>query len=349
MSKRILLVDISVTGHRLAYIDALRCTGECICLLPKDEILDFPYVELKSGFDKKRTFITYVKFINEINSVVKREKIDVVHFLCGDALYRFFGLGLSIIKAKKIVTFHHMAFSRIKTIAIKNIYNNITYGVVHTEHLFETLTKLGIQNVSHIEYPVFGIPIENSKEESRQILELPTHKKILAVMGGTQRYKGLDVLLTALNDVNEDFFIIICGPERDYTSDYILEKSKDYNTKVKLMLRFLDDIEFQNVINATDILLLPYTFEFDGASGPLAESTIYRKMVIASEHGSLGQLVKQNHLGYTFKTENAKDLALTIDKALQEDNKWDSVAESYRDSLKVETFQEKYSKLYEEE
>lgn len=346
MNKRILLVDISVNGHRLAYIKALRDSNESICLLPVDDAVTFPYVEIKSEFDKKRTIQTYFGFIFEINKLIDEYKISVVHLLCGDALYRFMGIGLNFIKAKTIVTFHHMTFSKIKQMAIKGIFRNVDCGVVHTEYLYEKLHSLKIENVTHIEYPVFSEQLECSKKESREILGLPIEMKILCVMGGTQRYKGLDILLEALNDVNEKFFLVVSGPEREYSKEYIEGKTCKYKEQVKLMLRFLEEKEFQHLINASDFVMLPYRFEFDGASGPLADSTIYRKTVIAAGHGSLGGLVVQNHLGYTFETENVLSLTRTIESALQSEMKWDEVAERYRNSLQVEAFQEKYKNEY---
>jgi len=347
MENKILLVDISISGHRMGYIDAIRKKTKCECLLPYDKNIEFIYYRMESEFDQKRNIINYIKFIREINRIVKRDNIEIVHILCGDAIYKFFGLGLNVISVPTIITFHHMSFSKLKKVAIKNIFKNIDIGVVHTNYLFFELKKMKIDNIEHIEYPVFGMKCNNSQEQSRNLLDLPYSKKILTVMGGTQRYKGLDILLEALNYVNEDFYLFICGPERDFKKEYINEAIKYYKDRVKLQLRFLDDFEFQNAINASDIIILPYRYEFDGASGPLAESTMYKKEIIASNHGSLGKIVNQYHLGETFETENSKSLALVIEKSFREKFIWDEIAEKYRISLTVENFQEKYKELYD--
>lgn len=346
MSK-VLLVDISIKGHRLNYIEALRKNSDTICLLPEDETITFSYEKMRCGINSKRNIITYIRLLNEIKTVVKKHNIDVIHFLCGDALYKFFGIGLAFLGAKVIVTFHHMVFTKLKLLSIKRIFKRISRGVVHTRYLKEKLNNYSINNAVHIEYPVFNtLDYSPDIEESRKVFELPNNKTVLSVIGGTQHYKGLDILLEALNKINEDFILFICGPERDFSKEYIREHSSCYLDKVYLDLRYLSDLEYRHAINASDYVILPYRYEFDGASGPLADSTYFRKKVIASEHGSLGQLVTDSELGYTFKTEDANDLARVISNALVKKTDWTDKAEKYRESLSVACFQGKYKELY---
>ena len=87
---------------------------------------------------------------------------------------------------------------------------------------------------------------------------------------------------------------------------------------------------------------------FDGASGGLVDAVVAGKPVIGAEHGALGELIRSNHLGYTFKTEDADDLARVIDKALSEGFMLDDTAERYRSSLDPESFRNKYYRLYDE-
>ena len=344
MSK-ILLVDISIQGHRKAYLKALQ-SEQILYLLPCNDQFKCDYIQIESGFDIKRTIRSYLCFLKEINDIVKKNNVIVVHFLCGDALYRFFGFGLSSIKAKIIVTFHHMVFKFSKRLAIKHIFKNINYGVVHTESLYVELSHMGINNSLHIEYPIFNQPVDTSVQESRKIFGMDTDKLVLAVIGGTQYYKGLDILLDALQLVTHEFHLFICGPERYFDKKYIIDKMFNRLGDVTLELRFLNDIEYQHAVNVADIIVLPYRREFDGASGPLSDSTIYRKMIIASEHGSLGNLVSNNHLGLTFRSESPKDLSVIIERSFESKFVWDHVAESYRNSLSVEKFVENYQKAY---
>lgn len=347
---KILFIDISIKGHRLGYLRALaNCVNDFVLLLPDDTAnIGLPYIPIKSGFDKKRSLKNYLRFVKEIQDLIRSKEITAVHFLCGDALYKFFGFGLRSLDVPTLVTFHHMVFKMVKAISIKRIFKNIDFGIIHTSHLFTELLNRDIKNAVHIEYPVFNKIIDTTIEDSRAYFNLPNSKEtpIISVMGGTQYYKGLDILLKALKLVNENFLLFICGPERKFTKDYIEEETNSFKNKVVTNLKFLTDTEFANAINASDIIVLPYRYEFDGASGPLAESVIYRKYIIGSSHGSLGRLIIDNQLGCTFKTEDSIDLAKKLNWILQSDRKWSLKAEEYRMSLKVDYFCSAYRKLY---
>ena len=70
------------------------------------------------------------------------------------------------------------------------------------------------------------------------------------------------------------------------------------------------------MMSCVDIFVLPYRKEFDGASGPLTEAVVREKMIVSSDHGSLGKIVNSNHLGITFESENSKELEKALSRAL---------------------------------
>lgn len=84
-----------------------------------------------------------------------------------------------------------------------------------------------------------------------------------------------------------------------------------------LNLKWLSREEYIDSIVASDYIILPYTREFNGASGPLAEGVVANKVIIGSNYGSLGKIITENELGYTFEVENSEDLANVIDNALK--------------------------------
>ena len=73
----------------------------------------------------------------------------------------------------------------------------------------------------------------------------------------------------------------------------------------------------------------------------------YGKTIIGPNHGSLGQIIKDNHLGYTFESENVDDLARTINKALSETFIYDEYAKKYQSSLSVDSFIDSHKNLYD--
>lgn len=343
---KILYVDISLQGHRKKYLEALATASESILLLPQElnTVTNTQYI-MGSNYDKKRSLFTYYKWIKEIRELVRKEQIDIVHFLCGDALYRYFGLLLPTIPCKVFITYHHMLFSTIRKLSLRNLFSH-SVGIVHTDALLDGLTKIGINNVKKIEYPVFMEEVSISNYDAKRKLGLQLDRPCITVLGGTQRYKGLDILLSALNNVNAPFQLYITGLERAFSKDYIIEHSKKYQKNVKLHLSRLTEEEYRDAVAATDLIVLPYRYEFDGASGPMIEGVWNRKYIVGASHGSMGRIIQEHNLGTTFKTEDPSDLARVLNIILQNIPRWSQEAESYRKELTVEKFIERYLSLY---
>lgn len=346
---RILFVDISLKGHRLPYIRALAENNEgSVALLPeKSENIYCKQRVMHSGYDRKRNFITYSRWIAEICQACKEEKIDLVHFLCGDALYRFFGIGLRSLPCPAVVTYHHMQFSFLRKISLKRIFISTKTGVVHTDYLLQGLNSIGIKNAEVIDYPVFSKAALVNKYEAKCQFGLPEDVPCLVALGGTAKYKGLDILLEALKLVKAPFLLHIAGKPVDFDEAYIKEQTKTYSSAVLCNLRRISDEEFSIAAAAADVVVLPYRFEFDGASGPMIEGIWNRKYIVGAEHGSMGSIIRKYSLGRTFMTENPEDLAKVLNEILTRRREWTESAERYRETLTVDFFLNRYAILYE--
>ena len=346
---KVLYIDVSLRGHRLNYLKALVDNEwESIVLLPEEsDIISCRQFVMTSGYDIRRDILHYCRWIAEIKTLVRVENVDVVHFLCGDALYRFFGMFLNGIPARVVITYHHVLFSKIRNISLKNIFRESEIGIVHTEYLKESLQKIGIQNVKKVEYPVFGDCVQVNSQYAKAKLGLPLDRPCIVVLGGTQRYKGIDILIDALKEVNTPFYLYITGLERDFSQEYIQKQTSGYADSVGYCMRRLSEVEYKLAIAATDYVVLPYRFEFDGASGPMIEGVWNRKFIIGAEHGSMGSIIERYHLGRTFKTENAKDLARVLNEVLGKKEKWSQEAEEFREQLTVDYFIKGYREIYE--
>lgn len=337
---RVLYIDISLRGHRVQYLQALVKDNQgCIALLPeKNEAIACEQIMMRSGYDKIRNFVTYISWLNEIRNIVKARDIEIVHFLCGDALYKFFGIGLGTIQARIIVTYHHMQFSSLRKISIKSIFSRTDYGIVHTDHLKNELEKLLVSNVKKIEYPMFGANEIIDTEYAKKKLDLPLDRPAIVILGGTQKYKGLDILLDALKKVDKPFYLYITGVERDISLDFIINETKTYQNSVKCNMKRLTDEEYQVALSATDYIVLPYRKEFDGASGPMIEGVWNRKPIIGADHGSMGDIIRGHNLGVTFSSEDSNDLSIVLNKVLSCPLEWTKEAESFRENITIEQF-----------
>ena len=178
-------------------------------------------------------------------------------------------------------------------------------------------------------------------------IKINNEDKVLLALGGTRDDKGIDILLEALKTVKGKFHLLIAGEEGYFTRDFILAESAGYQSHVSLLLQHLNDEQFALCLNAADIIVLPYRKIFDGASGPLADGAYLGKMIIGPLHKSLGKVIRDNHLGLTFETENAESLARVIDEALSVNFQPDENYREYQSRLLVKVFREHYKKIYE--
>lgn len=344
---RILLIETKITGHHLPYAQKLGEIEKCeikYLISEKCDDIDKDQIIMKN---QPNSFREYLLWLKEIKEVAINNNIDVIHFLYGDILYRFFGLGLYKLKKFKVLaTFHQIRRSVLRDFSRKLIFNKIDCGIVHTNAIKELLNRLDIKNVKHIEYPQFSeLPIKD-KIEARKFFGIEGENIVIGAIGGTRTDKGLDLLLESLKYVDRKFNLLIAGKEQDFTENFIEEKTREYREKVTKYIKFLDDNELNLALNAVDIIVLPYRKCFDGASGPLAEGVWIRKTIIGPNHGSLGEIITSNCLGYTFESENVENLTKVIINSIDNRYEWTEKAEKYRDKLNVRTFKYEYENIY---
>lgn len=354
---KLLLIDAVMYGHHKTYfealMDGLEAEHQVIGVVPDGYenpryrlIHATLYRENMSAKDMHA--IAYLEWMYRIGKIIKEEKPDIVHFLYGDIMYRYFGAGLRFCgKAKTVVTFHQVRRSRVRDISIKRICRQITQGVLHTDKLVNDLNELGIKNIQKIEYPCFGQKCDCSQAEAQKELGLDTKQcPVLLALGGTRYDKGLDILLDALDVVQTPFYLLVAGYPETYDEAYIAEHIKPYKERVTCILKYLSDEEFALCIAAADLIVLPYRKSFDGASGPLGEGVAKDKIIVGADHGSLGQTIRENHLGYVFKSENKDELADAIEYALSKPFVRDSEYRAYQKKISPHTFIENYQTLY---
>ncbi len=343
-----LLVDTYSKGHHLSYVTSLaeECSeyGNAVVLMPGDAetaicAINNVHFELiaKDG---------YLNLLKQIKVLVKKYNIDIVHFVYADAFMKYFGLGIAGLKCSVVATFHQIRNSFLRDFSRKCFFKSIDCGVVHTDYILKNLCNSGIKNVIHIEYPYFQTVKQIEQSTARAELGIPQDVPVFLALGGTRYDKGLDILLHALQKVEQPFFLLVAGKEMSFKKTDIEQMAQAYTDRIKLIMKFLSDEEFRMCLSACDFVVLPYRKSFDGASGPLGEGVAYSKTVIASNHGSLGVLVNKNHLGYTFESEDIQQLADTITSAVLKGHVKDDVYLAYQKELNPKCFQQMYVECY---
>lgn len=348
----ILYVEFNFYGHRLKYISAfkpLEGEGYNLYYLVPQKAECFPddrQTVMSSRFNEKRTLKTYLAFIKEVKRAVKKLNIDAVHILDGDFLYRYFGIGLKGIKAKIVITYHHMDLSGIKKFSVKRIFRASYAGIVHTAKIKNDLMGAGIKNAKYIDYPMLDIISPKTAPEARIFFGIRNPAPVLAAVGNLVEYKGFDLLISALNEVKYPCVLLAAGEPLCYDDEYIKKNLTNNLVTVKTCLKHLSEEEFSAAIRASDVVMIPYRSVFEGASGPLVSAAQHKKVVIGADHGSIGDIIKTYSLGATFKSDNAASLAEAINAYLAKPFVFSKKAEEFAERSSVKLFINKNAAVY---
>lgn len=348
---KILLVEPNLMGHRTAYLDhILKMRGvEFYLYAPKNLDVEADKY-FKSTFKNRKSFAEYLRWIQEINKIVRDLQIDIIHITDGDSIMRWLGDGLGNgMNSKLVITYHHFFPGLSRKISYRCMCKN-GVAVVHTQAVQEALTKYGVRKVERIEYPAFSYEDyeKYDKEKCREKYGLPVDIPVIGIVGGMCKYKNILKFLDTMKECNEDFFLLIKGKTVDLTEKDILNAIEPYKNRVQYKFDVLSEEEFHESIVACDIVFCIYGKHFDGASGPLADGVCTEKFILGCSHGSLGQIINDYHLGLTAKCDDKDDIldktktAIKISKLFR----YDEIALKYKAKLNPHKFINGYKEIY---
>lgn len=352
---KVLLCERQLAGHRGKYLERIAAIPgvDFYCYAPEN--LGFPEGRF-FAFDAAlltRKVGDYLKWIARIRRIVKENGIDIVHILDGDSIMRYFGLGFGTFGGTKlVVTYHHFfsGFAR-KLSYCGMLAPKGAVAVVHTQSVRDSLLKNGIRSVKLCEYPAFDFYRISQKDaaKAREYWKLPAGLPVIGMVGGMNAYKNIPRFLSALQGCRQDFRLLICGKPGEVGEGDIRKYIAGFEDKVTLHARRLSEEEYDLAIAASDIIYCIYDHSFDGASGPLTDGVCAGKMILSCDHGSLGHIVRTNHLGFSAEAEDEAQILQRTEEALKALSgfSYDETAAEYRDSLKPEKFLEKYRGIYE--
>lgn len=348
---KVLMIDTALDGHHIAYLKEIvhGCKNDFTLVLPEktDEFKNLKVITYSPVDLGNKRYLSYINWMRELVKIAKKEKPDIVHFLVGDVYYKYFGSGLEMFRDfRTVMTIHWIRKGYLKRLSLKRFCRQVDFVVVHSSYLLKEVQREGIENSYLIQYPQFKKPNLITKNEARDYWKINAKVPVILSLGNTREDKGLDVLIKALNKVNHPFHLLVAGKPEKFDASYINAHTQKYASQVTMCLRYLTDKEVELAIMAADIIALPYKASFNGASGPLGEGVSYGKCIIGSDHGNLGDTIHENHLGYTFETENADSLAEVLNEALGQKFILDDKYMAYKESLAPELFVKRYDNLY---
>ncbi len=202
----------------------------------------------------------------------------------------------------------------------KYFFKPVNYFVLLSKKVKDDLLSLKpdakYKILSHPVYSNFGEPVP--KEEAKRKLNL-TDKKLVLFFGFIRDYKGLDILLKSMAEIKEkeEIKLIVAGEFYSNRVFYLnLIDELEIKNKVHLFTDFIPTAEVKYYFSACDVVILPYKDATQ--SGIVQIAMNFRKPVIATDVGGLGEVILDNETGYVVEKENPKALAEVIRKFYKE-------------------------------
>ena len=158
-------------------------------------------------------------------------------------------------------------------------------------------TSKPVRQVVHPLYDNFGESV--SKQEARQRLSLPENEKIILFFGFIRKYKGLDVLLEAMNDLRireAGIKLLVAGEYYEDRKEYDdLIARLEISSQLILRTDFIPDSEVRYYLSAADFVIQPYRNATQSGVTPLAYH--FEKPMLVTNVGGLPDLVQDGKVG----------------------------------------------------
>lgn len=269
--------------------------------------------------DEKPDIVYIMQFHNKISPSIigaaKKRKIPVIHrisdfqYMCPNALFYNDKTGVcedclngkrwSCVKNKCVL--NSTVYSCIKMSAkwlhdMMGITKKINAFVVPSSFTISKLKKYGIPDDKLIHIPTFF----NIKEKDPQV----DYQPFVLFVGRIEKQKGLMTLVKSFAET--DYHLKIIGFSNDGYEDELKTYLKDKQHHIEFLGRKTFD-EIIPYLKSCLCTIVPSEW-YDNFPNVILESFAYKKPVIATDFGSLPELVHQGQTGLTFKYGDTDDL-----------------------------------------
>ena len=371
--KTIALIDPYSSGHHIEYarhaIKAARIIGYKILIicnadmkialagdLKKSDSIKLLELDIEKAFFFRE--IEKIKYILNLNAVLKKNNISIVHFLYGDRFY----LSLLFLKLKKNIKyfatchwfymlpqFQKNLVGKIKAVIERSIIKLLNYRLWRIMSHSEMGSKELLSDSTYtLNYPIDSISVisQTDIDRFRNKLGISKNNKLILCYGGTRFDKGADIAINALSKLPSRYHLVVAGKELDISYDELKDYACTYDMQERLHLfeGFITNEKTELFFNASDIILVPYRSFFSGQSGPLVTGAALNKIVVSSDVLVLNETVRKYSLGFIFESENIISCANAIKNAGASDKAQDNTFFIERHS--IEQFTSKLAQFY---
>ncbi|MCD6486469.1 MAG: glycosyltransferase family 4 protein [Syntrophobacterales bacterium] len=282
--------------------------------------------------------------------LARKEKIDLVilHLFSANvvtlvlsAIPKLFGLKTAVIS-------HDISsFAGNDSVAAVQglIYNTLSdYIIVHNRFSYKTLmSNIKIKETNKVHVIKHGgyldyVEQKIDKKEARRQLGLEEHARYILFFGQIKKVKGLDIVLEAMPDVDNNIHLIIAGKlwKDDFSYYDEIIKKHHLEDRIVKQVRFIKDDEREKYFIAADVNVLPYRTIYQ--SGVLLMAMSYGLPVIASDLPANKEIIADKKNGLLFQSENSLKLSEQISRYFNDDSLRDTISRN-----SIETIERNYN------
>jgi glycosyltransferase involved in cell wall biosynthesis len=218
----------------------------------------------------------------------------------------------------------------INRLTLRFMYKIVDHIIVHTKRMKQQLIdefNIRDSKVTVVPYGINNMVFNShlTATEAKKNFGLRDNDRVILFFGIIKTYKGLEDLLLALANLKkkaDSIKLIIAGKiDRNYNI-YWEELSRiieENNLKDNIIERieFIPDTEVEIYFKAADVLILPYKYIYQ--SGILFLSLTFGLPIIATDVGSLKEIIVEGKTGFVCSPQDPVDLAEKIAKYFQSD------------------------------
>jgi len=186
------------------------------------------------------------------------------------------------------------------------------------EDLISIAGDVPVITLEHPLYDHFGLKIQ--QQEARKKLNLSPDKKTLLFFGFIRKYKGLDLLIEAFEQLDDSYQLVIAGECYGSFDEYqmLIDKSR-LKKNIHVFNTYIGDDEVPLFFSAADVCILPYKSATQ--SGITSIAFHFDLPLIATDTGGLKEIITHEKNGIIVNEVSSKAICEAIKLYFENSNK----------------------------
>lgn len=202
---------------------------------------------------------------------------------------------------------------------IRSFFKKNNLVIVLSEQTKAEFQNLNLNTpVTKIFHPVYSREKPNgTKKILRQKYDLSENDNILLFFGLVREYKGLDIMIKALNKMDltaSNIRPFIVGEFYSDKNKYLGLINEEHLDQYIIIDRFVSQHEADEIFSISDALLLPY--KTASQSGVFNDALNFHLPSIVADHPGLTEYVSHKETGLVFESENVDNLVEVLTQFL---------------------------------